>query len=443
MRKGKRMKHLMMVLLVAVVALSSVFADEYEVVSRVPVQPVWPGVPVGFAIQTVGSRQFICFYAADRTMTAGQRMIGSSEWTFQRLPSRIGWDSHNSIAMAVDNDGFIHISGNMHCNPLVYFRSEKPYDVTSLKPVHRMTGEREQKATYPKFIKGPGGELIFSYRDGGSGNGVLIYNRYDPQTCTWSRLLDTPLLDGAGDMNAYPIGPIKGPDDRFHIAWIWRDTAGCETCHDLSYARSSDLVHWETAAGEPLQLPIRPDTPGVIVDPVPTGHGMINGNAGRIGFDSQNRIVVSYHKFDADGNTQIYNARFEEGKWNIVQSSDWDFRWDFSGRGSIQFEVRLSGVRITDGKLNQYVRNSKNGSRTWVLDEQTLKPVGTLDTKKNPPEISRVLSDFPGMQVKTCSEKEDGKPYFLLRWEALPSNRDQERPKPWPEPSMLEVFELK
>ena len=437
------MKCFTVVFLITISACTVALSGEYEIVSKVSVQPVWSCMPVAFTMETLGNRQFVCFYAADRSMTAGQRMLGSSEWTFQKLPSQISWDSHNSIVMAVDETGTIHISGNMHGDPLIYFRSEKPCDITSLKAINHMTGEREQKVTYPKFMRGSANDLIFTYRDGGSGNGVRIYNKYDPQTRTWSRLLDAPLLDGDGKMNAYPNGPVQGPDGRFHIAWVWRNSPDCSSCHDLCYACSKDLVHWETAEGEPIQLPIRPDTLGVVVDPVPPGQGMINGNGGKIGFDSMGRVVLSYHKFDADGHTQIYNARLEAGKWNIVQTSDWDFRWEFSGRGSIPFEVKLSEVKITDGKLNQYARNSKDGSQTWELDEQTLKPAGTIDSKKMPKEISHVRSDFPKMRVKTLSDKESGKPYYLLRWETLPNNRDQERSKPWPEPSMLEIYELK
>ena len=32
---------------------------------------------------------------------------------------------------------------------------------------------------------------------------------------------------------------------------------------------------------------------------------------------------------------------------------------------------------------------------------------------------------------------------FVLRWETLPPNRDKPRDKPWPEPSMLRVVELR
>ncbi len=42
------------------------------------------------------------------------------------------------------------------------------------------------------------GELIFMYRDGSSGSGNHIFNKYSTSTGTWSRLLGTPLTDGEG-----------------------------------------------------------------------------------------------------------------------------------------------------------------------------------------------------------------------------------------------------
>ncbi len=113
--------------------------------------------------------------------------------------------------MAVDSKGYVHLAGNMHCAPLIYFRTGRPYDGTSFKRIDAMTGEKENRCTYPVFIRGADDEFIFRYRDGGSGNGIEIYNVYDSETQTWRRLLDKPLTDGRGRMNAYPRGPVKGP----------------------------------------------------------------------------------------------------------------------------------------------------------------------------------------------------------------------------------------
>jgi len=411
-----------------------------------PVSKVWSGHPVGFCLLTDGDIQYVAYYDEQRRLIVAQRDLSSRQWKYASLDSALGWDSHNRVTMAVDAKGFIHLAGNMHCNPLVYFRSAGPGDAGSLRRIASMVGRREQRCTYPKFLRGPQGELIFTYRDGGSGRGARLYNVYDVPSETWRRLLDQPLLDGKGLMNAYPVGPARGPDGYFHMCWVWRDTFDCSTNHDLCYARSKDMVHWETAAGEPVDLPMTVETKAVVVDPVPVKGGAINGNT-RVGFDSQRRPVVSYHKFDGEGNTQIYNARFEGGHWRIYQTSDWDYRWFFEGGGSIHFEIGVSPVRpLGDGALSQHYRHGKYGAGTWRLDEATFKPVGTIaQAPAWPAGLSKLQSDVPGMQVRWQGDSgTSGEPgvRYALRWETLGPNRDRPRDSA-PAPSMLTLYKLK
>ncbi|MDU0352589.1 BNR-4 repeat-containing protein [Paraglaciecola aquimarina] len=68
---------------------------------------------------------------------------------------------------------------------------------------------------------------------------------------------------------------------------------------------------------------------------------MINGNV-KLGFDQQQRPIISYHKYDQHGDTQMYVARRENTGWNSVQISDWKgFRWEFGGGGSLgRFPVK-------------------------------------------------------------------------------------------------------
>ncbi|MBC2596006.1 BNR-4 repeat-containing protein [Ruficoccus amylovorans] len=410
---------------------------------------VWSGHRVGFYLLTVPPYQYVAYYDADRQMTIAQRRLDSSDWTYKRLPSKLGWDSHNYIVMALDKEGYIHVSGNMHVNPLVYFRSTQPYDVTTLEAAP-MTGRDEQRVTYPRFMKNADGDLVFYYRDGSSGNGVNYYNIYDTDTQKWKRLIDRSILDGESMMNAYPLGPTLGPDGYYHMSWVWRDTVDCETNHDLSYARSRDLVHWETAAGEPLKLPLTIETPGLIVDPIPVEGGIINGS-GKIGFDSKGRVVLTYHKFDEQGNTQLYHARWEDDHWQFYQTSDWDYRWYFSGGGSIEStDVRHGSVAPAGkGLLKEQISHVKYPSGEYLLSEEDFSVVDIL--KPDPAEqafyrkLYRVESDFPGMKtVRAYDQGEDLNPgeKYILQWETLPPNRDVARPKPWPEPSPLRLFKV-
>jgi hypothetical protein len=410
---------------------------------RLDVSTVWSGHPVGFDIVTKAGRQYVAFYDAERRLTIASRAIDSDAWQFVGLPTSVGWDSHNYVVLAIDDGGYLHVSGNMHAVPLVYYRSTKPWEIASLEPVPGMVGRDEQRCTYPKFFRGPKNELLFTYRDGSSGNGNQIYNVYDEKARSWRRLLDTPLTDGEGERNAYLQGPQKGPDGLFHLIWVWRETPDCATNHDLCYARSRDLVHWETSGGKPLELPIRLAT-AEVVDPVPEHGGLING-CEHLGFDSDKRPVLSYHKFDANGKTQAYTARLESGKWVVRQASDWDYRWDFQGGGSIVPEIRLGSVRPAgNGRLQLPFDHDKAGHGRLILDESSLSRLSVAPPLPTawPSSLATPESKFPGMKVHLRPSWVDGTRLHVLRWETLDANRDQPRRGPLPEPSPLRLYEF-
>jgi hypothetical protein len=415
------------------------------VVDSLDIAPVWAGHPVGFTLLTLPPYQFIAYYDAARQMTIVQRNLNERTWTLTKLPVITDWDSHKYIEMVTDDDGYLHLSGNMHAQPLVYFRTAQPLNASTFVQLNKMVGPDEVRVTYPIFMNGPENEFIFTYRSGVSGNGNQIYNIYDLKTKTWKRLLDKPLTDGEGKRNAYFYGPIKGPDGYFHLAWVWRESPDCSTNHDLSYARSKDLVSWETSVGKPLTLPITLET-CEIIDPVPQKGGIINGNT-KIGFDQQGRVTISYHKNDANNYTQPWTARLENGVWRKYQITNWPWHWDFSGGGSISFSISLGQVvKENDGNLTQVYGHIKFGSGIWSINPENLSATGKIQRETVPPSLLKVEGTFPGLEVRIL---EDSGQYnvtdtrYIARWETLDSNRDQPRPPPYPSPSMLRVYTIK
>jgi hypothetical protein len=357
----------------------------------------------------------------------------------------LGWDSHNSVTMGIDKEGFIHLSGNMHVHPLTYFRSTKPNDISTLKQEMSMTGSNENRCTYPSFMKTREGELIFHYRDGASGNGNEIYNIYNSGTGQWQRLLDTPLTDGMGKMNAYQSQPTLMEDGWYHVYWVWRDDPDCATNHDLSYMKSQDLKNWFNAWGDPVKLPVTVENKSVIVDPVPVNGGIIN-LAASLCFDNGGKPLFAYHKYDKEGYLQFYTARLVDKMWEIKQLTHWKYRWAFSGGGSIVFEVRVGAFsNRKDGWYELGYYHIKYGSGTFLLN-QSMEICGAVHKPSLPSVISKVEGSFAGLQARTAGDTgstEEGDIRYLLKWETLPTNRDQARPEPWPSPSQLYLYKLK
>lgn len=414
---------------------------------------VWSGHPVGFAFLSEREHQFIAYYDAERRLTVLGRRLGAAAWSRLQPPgvpvprrnrtsNVTGWDSHNSLRLALDRDGHLHLAGNMHVDPLVYYRTREPFTVTSLERLDRMTGERETRCTYPVFFQDAKGELLFRYRDGSSGNGSDLYLRYDRGTRTWSRLISTPLLEGEGERNAYASAPTLGPDGRFHLVWVWRETPDCATNHTLSYARSRDFLHWETSRGEPLALPITLAT-GEVIDPARPGGGLINTTFA-LGFDAMQRPVVVYHRYDDNGRSQAYVARpGGAAGWERRPMSTWDFTWRFSGGGSIQTEVSLGAPqREPGGTLRVGFATRAAGAGQWRLSGETLERLAQLPPVPSdlPATVRRVQSTVPGMEVQMLTARAGGK-RWVLRWETLGRNRDKPRDFV-PPPSELRLYEL-
>lgn len=154
---------------------------------------VWSGHSVNFDILTERDHQFIAYYDSERRLTVKGRGLSSAEWTTvhpegtevtnrKRMSNVTGWDSHNYVTMALDREGCLHLSGNMHVDPLVYYRTSRPFDLTSLQRIDRMTGEREKHVTYPGFFTNDAGDLVFRYRDGGSGDAAISITSMIPKS---------------------------------------------------------------------------------------------------------------------------------------------------------------------------------------------------------------------------------------------------------------------
>ena len=461
------MKHILLILLFCITLpvfaqkpANPIVIDETgkteTIIQTIKIDSVWAGHPVGFCLYTLGNRQYIAYYNAERRTVVGQRNLADEKFELHVLTATtretaggtstvVGWDSHNFLTLGVDKEGFIHLSGNVHVNPLTYFRSKKPNDITTLEQVFEMVGTEEKRTTYPHFMLTKEGEMLYHYRDGGSGDGNEIYNIYNTETKTWKRLLDTPLTDGQGLMNAYQTQPEMMKDDWYHMYWVWRDTPDCSTNHDLSYMKSPNLKDWFDAFGNPIKLPATLDQKSLIVDPIPVEGGIIN-LAAKMVLDEKNNPVFVYHKFDEKGFTQLFSAQIQGKKWIYKQITNWDYRWFFSGGGSINSDILLKGFqKRQDGNYEVDYWHIKLGNGTILLNDK-FESIGKVLKPEPLSAKLKVEGSFPGLLVQTSEDigevKENGVSY-ILKWETIKRNRDKAPDLPWPGPSQLYLYKLK
>lgn len=452
-------------------------ASSNKILKQVEVAPVWSVHRTGTPeLLTRDGRQYVAYYDAERYLTIAQRTLGTERWSLHRFPVQMAWatGSHARLSMILDEEGYVHLSCyRRHLlqapdpPPMaLYYRSLAPHSIDAFEHLYMISPEEHPH--YPTYCA-VDDTLFFSYRDGSSGKGDQRLNRYDPERRVWVQEFTSPLIDGEGERSAYVINsgmPVPGPDGRFHLLWVWRETHDHATNHSISYARTVgyDLHQWESAAGVPVTPPFTLADRELLVDGSPPGGGMSNVLQ-RLNWDSKNRAVISYHKFDQEGFSQIYNARFEGGTWRTIQATDWDFVWGdaYEGSGALGISeyVRMSSVeRTEDGELHQSLWNGEVGGQLLVLEEESLAPI-RVEKPRPLPEWRRELmvpeSDFQiepipdlrrsggPMQVRLIADKggsdEDGVDYYL-RWEHAGTNRDKPIPKPWPEPTMLRVYQI-
>ena len=265
---------------------------------------------------TASDAQYAAFYDADARLVLAKRPLGSEAWQTQ-VTSYTGnvADAHNTVALAVDGAGYLHVAWDHHAQPLNYARGTAPGSL-ELGPKQPMTGTLENLVTYPMFFRQPDGGLLFLYRDGRSGRGNIVLNRYDAIARTWRRLHDN-LIDGEGARSAYLAATLDA-NGTLHLAWIWRDSPDVATNHDICYAKSADGgVTWTTSTGAPLALPLTAATAEYALK-IPQNSRLMNSPA--ITTDAAGRPYITSYWAPPGGDIPQFHVVRHDGKaWSVTQ----------------------------------------------------------------------------------------------------------------------------
>ena len=338
------------------------------------------------AVTTFKDTQYAAWYDAESRVMLAKRRLGTDAWEVRRTELTGNTkDAHNSISIAVDGAGYLHLSWDHHVHPLRYVRSKAPgsLELTDKLP---MTGRDETRVTYPEFFSLPDGGLLFLYRVGGSGNGDTLLNRYDVKTGEWSAV-QHPLIIGQGERNAYTNGIAIGPDGTWHISWCWRETPDAATNHDICYARSRDQGRtWEKSTGEAYRLPITAET-AEYVQRIPEGSTLLNHCT--MATDSRGRpLIAMYWKAEAAAHVQYYVLRLTDGRWEISQASRraQDFEMP-KGSGTRRMFLGRPAIAVDDkDRVILIIRDVERGERASALvsDDADLKTWRTVDLTTEP-----------------------------------------------------------
>jgi len=322
----------------ALLRLRAILRGSAESVRITTLEPGWARSSVNAVIfrqhglVTHDSIQYAAFYDANGSVALARRRIDAAVWEVRTTPYRADvTDAHDAISIGVDGGGFLHVSWGMHDESLRYARGRSPGALDLTEPLP-MTGRDESSVSYPQFYELPNGDLLFLYRDGSSGDGDVVLNRYFTETGEWAPV-HHPLIDGEGSRNAYPNRMAVDSEGGLHLSWTWRETWDVATNHDILYAYSPDGGEsWQRSDGAPFDLPITASGAEVAVA-VPMGRGLINQTT--MAVDEEGHPFIATYWMPERSDVPQYHLVWHDGaRWHANTIGERATPFDLSGGGT-------------------------------------------------------------------------------------------------------------
>ena len=225
--------------------------------------------------------QFVSYYDALGKLVVGRRKMLSGGWSDWTLDKTVFTaynisDAHDVSSIAVDGDGYLHLSWGMHSNNLLYTRSTASVlNDGTFSLVGDSVGNSgglgssafpsplNTTVTYPEFYNIPGsGDLLLAYRNelSTSTNGIWQLFRWNNATNTWSGVHASAAQPWISNSTtnirlSWPCAYINSlafdSTGKLNLTWSWRTNQSpysytdYQANHNIMYASSPDQgVNW-------------------------------------------------------------------------------------------------------------------------------------------------------------------------------------------------------
>ena len=341
---------------------------------------------------TYKNTQYISFYNKEGFVMLGKRIHGTTKWDLQTTKFKGDvTDAHRSISIITDGDGYLHLAWNHHGNKLHYSKNIAPGSLQMTVEMP-MTGIAETNVTYPEFYYLENGNLLFLYRDGQSGEGNLVVDRYNTSEKKWEQL-HRNLIDGEKQRNAYWQACVDAKGT-IHLSWVWRESPDVASNHDMCYAQSADGgVTWQTSNSEKYSLPITAATAEYVCH-IPQKSELINQTS-MYADESGHPFIASYWKDKGDSIPQYHVAYKTGNSWMIQNTGFRKLKFSLSGTGTKRIPVsRPQIISFKKGSSNAVLlifRDEERGNvvsaainsnihfNNWQLKDLTAGAVGSWE----------------------------------------------------------------
>jgi hypothetical protein len=263
-----------------------------------------------------------------------------------------------------------------------------------------MTGRDEGSVSYPEFHRLADGALLFLYRDGGSGRGNLVLNRWDPASARWSRVHDN-VLGGEGQRSAYWQAAVDDAGT-VHLSWTWRETPDVASNHDIAYARSRDGGGtWEDSAGRGYALPITAGTAEYAAR-IPQRSELIN-QTGMAADGAGRPYIATYWRKEGETVPQYRIVYRSDAGWRTLDLALRHTPFSLSGLGTKAIPIARPQLVVDRAGTHAQLlfRDVERGSRvsaasvdiakgSWTLRDLTDYPVGAWEPNIDPRRDGKV-----------------------------------------------------
>ena len=346
------------------------------------------------SVVTQGNTQYIAFYDGEGSVILAKRRLGATAWEVKKTAySGNVKDAHNAISIGIDGKGVLHMVWDLHGQALRYVRGKSPGSLDLGEPLP-MTGHLETRVTYPQFYPLADGDLLFVYREGSSGDGDVMINRYDVQSDKW-RAIAHPLIDGEGQRNAYVNPMAIDSKGGWHVSWIWRETPDVASNHDVCYAYSPDGGKtWRKSTGQRYTLPITAESAEVAY-PVPQNSELINQTSMTV--DAADRpLIVTYWR-PRGAEVPQYHLIWRDGRrWQASQVGKRTTPFRLSGGGTKRIPISRPQVLAAKNRVYVVFRDEERGNGVsvaisedarrarWRIVDLHREPVGAWEPSYDP-----------------------------------------------------------
>ena len=310
---------------------------------------------------------YLAYYVnAIAQLSKMNKLTGSCE-TVALNGMRADLDSHNSIAVALDNSGNIHVAGGCHASSLEYFTGPS----SNISNVQKSNALNIENATYPEFVS-DGVNLYFFCRIGVSGSSYDVAYRHT--NGSWERTTSAYIDDGTennGGTCYYSPWELCS-DGYFYSAFCWRNNAtgvtGVGANTNVYVVKTKDFSTFYNFEGTSLILPLTiNNTQNCMVEEVEQNSGLLN-QVGMGVMDADGRPIVWYFKNDEYGNRNLYFASHDNEIWKQTKATNIVGKSVMEGTGTIDPLISRKNFAYRSDYGNAILFATDKLGRSYILE---------------------------------------------------------------------------